>query len=363
VNGLTITARTPLRDFELDLELEVAAGERLALVGPSGAGKTSALRIVAGLLRPASGRVGLGDAVWLDTARKTNLPPEERRCGYLFQSYALFPHLSAWRNVAFGIRGRARGERRSRAVELLERFGAGGLTDALPRELSGGERQRVALARALASDPRALLLDEPLAALDPATRSHSLRELDSLLSELGVPILIVTHAFEEAAVLGERVAVLDRGRLVQLGTPAEVSSRPASGFVADFAGASVLAGQAEVEPDGLTLIRLDGGGTVRSVESASGRVVVSVYPWEVSLEPSGTQHTDSALNRLPGRITSLTEIGNRIRVALVTPQPLSAEVTGRSAASLRLEVGAEVVAAWKATATRTVAATDGDGID
>jgi len=252
------------------------------------------------------------------------------------------------------MRNGERADRRSRATALLERFGAAELAEALPGELSGGERQRVALARALASEPEALLLDEPLAALDPATRSHSLRELDAMLAELAVPILIVTHSFEEAALLGDQVAVIDRGRVVQLGTPAEISGRPRSAFVADFAGASVLAGTARRDADGLTWVQLHGGGELRSVDAASGPATVCVYPWEVSLEPPETAHLDSALNRVAGEVTSVTEIGNRVRVVLATPQPLTAEITGRSAAALGIRAGARMVAAWKATATRVV---------
>ena len=351
---LAVEALAPLRGFDLDLSLRIGPGERLAIVGPSGAGKTTVLRIVAGLLAPAVGRVSLGPEVWLDTSARFDVPPEDRRCGYLFQDYALFPQMRAWRNVAFGMRNGQRARRRERATELLARFGAAELAEALPVDLSGGERQRVALARALASEPAALLLDEPLSALDPATRAHSLRELDTMLGELGVPILLVTHSFEEAALLGDRVAVIDRGRIVQLGTPGEISGRPGSAFVADFAGACVLSGAARRDPDGLTRVRLDGGVEVRSTDPASGPASVSVYPWEISLEPAGTEHVDSALNRLAGVVTSVTEIGNRVRVVLATPQPLTAEITGRSAATLNVEAGARMVAAWKATATRVI---------
>jgi molybdate transport system ATP-binding protein len=351
---LAIEARAALREFDLEVSLRVAAGERMALVGPSGAGKTTVLRIIAGLLAVAEGRISLGADVWLDTAAGRDVPPEERRCGYLFQDYALFPQMRAWRNVAFGMRNGQRARRRDRATELLARFGAAELADALPIELSGGERQRVALARALASEPEALLLDEPLSALDPATRSRSLRELDAMLAELGVPILLVTHSFEEAALLGDRVAVIDRGRIVQTGTPGEISGRPRSPFVADFAGACVLTGTARRDPDGLTRVRLDGAGELRSTDEGSGPVAVSVYPWEISLEPAGTSHVDSALNRVAGEVASVTEIGNRVRVVLATPQPLTVEITGRSADALGIEPGARLVAAWKATATRLI---------
>jgi molybdate transport system ATP-binding protein len=346
--------RLGLRNIDLDVELSIDTAERLALVGPSGAGKTTVLRVIAGLQAPAEGRVALDEEVWLDTGTGVDLAPEERRCGYLFQEYALFPRMSAWRNVAFGVRGAERADRRERAVELLERFGCGGLADAEPGALSGGERQRVALARALAPRPAVLLLDEPLSALDPSSRSASLRELDSLLAGLEIPILIVTHSFDEAALLAERISVLDHGSVVQKGTAAEVSAEPASAFVADFTGAVVLRGNASTDADGLTAIALDGGGTVRSTDVAEGPVALSVFPWEISLEPPGAAHTDSALNRVGGEVRSLTELGNRVRVGIALPQLLTAEVTARSVEALNLRPGLAVTAAWKATATRVV---------
>jgi len=203
----------PLREFELALELAVEPGERLALAGPSGAGKTTLLRIVSGLLRPAAGRVAIGEEVWLDTETGREVPAEHRRCGVVFQDFALFPGLSAWRNVAYGMNG-ARRDRRQRAEELLGRFGIAALAEAKPGSLSGGERQRVALARALAIEPRALLLDEPLSALDPETRRQAQRELHDFLAELPIPVLLVTHSREEAALLADRLAVIDRGRIV-----------------------------------------------------------------------------------------------------------------------------------------------------
>jgi molybdate transport system ATP-binding protein len=212
---LRISARMPLREFELSLDVSIGPGERLALAGPSGAGKTTLLRIVAGLTRPASGRIAIGEEFWLDTATGREVPTEHRNCGVVFQDYALFPTLSAWRNVAFGMGGPRR-RRRLRAEELLDRFGIAALADARPGSLSGGERQRVALARALATEPQALLLDEPLAALDPASRREAQRQLHRSLAELSIPVLLVTHSREEAVLLADRIAVVDRGRIVRL---------------------------------------------------------------------------------------------------------------------------------------------------
>src|SRR4051812_38192679 len=174
---LRIAAEAQLGDFSLDVELAVAPGECLALAGPSGAGKSSVLRVIAGLLAPRRGTVVCGERLWLDTERGIDLPPDARRCGYVFQDYALFPHLTAWQNVAYGLTRLPRRERRPRAVALLERVGGAARADERPRTLSGGERQRVAVARALAVEPAALLLDEPLSALDARTRAASGREL------------------------------------------------------------------------------------------------------------------------------------------------------------------------------------------
>jgi molybdate transport system ATP-binding protein len=310
------------------------------------------LRVVAGLVQPREGRVTVDGEVWTDTAAGVSMPPERRRCGYLFQDYALFPHLSAWRNVAYALPEVPRKLRRGRAEELLERFGVAHLAASRPAELSGGERQRVALARTLARTPKVLLLDEPLSALDTRTRGVAARELGKALREAGVPALLVTHDFSEAALLGDEVAVVDRGRLVQRGSARDLASEPASAFVADFLGASVLEGTARPASAGLTVVELDGGGELWSTDVVRGRAAASVFPWEVTLEEAGTADHGSAQNRLQGTVLSVTPVGNRFRVALATPQPLAAEVTEGAFERLPLGVGDRVDACWKATATR-----------
>jgi molybdate transport system ATP-binding protein len=348
---LRVEARTQLGALDLELAFEVGDGECLAVAGPSGAGKTSVLRVVAGLLTPARGVVEVGGDTWLDTERGVDVDPERRRCGYLFQEYALFPHLSAWQNVAYPLRG---SDRRERALELLDRFGVAGLADARPRTLSGGERQRVALARALARRPRVLLLDEPLSALDARTRAHAARELAEVLREVEVPALLVTHDFVEAATLGDRVGIVDAGRVLQQGTPSELAAAPRSAFVADFTGAVVLTGLARAGADGLTHVELDGGGAVTSTDRAEGRVAVSVYPWEIAIEPADEAPHGSVQNRLPAEVLTVTVLGNRVRLGLAAPQPLAAEVTRASADALGLRPGVRVTASWKAAATRLV---------
>jgi molybdate transport system ATP-binding protein len=348
---LWLEAQTRLGELELDVALEVQPGRCLALAGPSGAGKTSILRIVAGLMRPHRGRVTCDDRVWLDTEAGTFLAPERRAVGYLFQEHALFAHLSAWRNVAYPLRT---GDRRARAMALLERFGVAHLADARPATLSGGERQRVALARALARTPEVLLLDEPLSALDTTTRAAASRELAAVLRETGVPALLVTHDFAEAALLGDEIGVIQHGRVVQRGTAAHLAASPSVPFVADFAGAVVLTGTARPGGDGLTLVDLDGGGSVASTDPGEGPVAVSVFPWEISVAPAGTREAGSSRNHLDAEVVSVTPVANRVRLGLLAGQPLTAELTGASTDALGLTRGTRVVATWKAAATRVL---------
>jgi molybdate transport system ATP-binding protein len=335
--SLRLDLTVPTRSFDLELALEVGR-ETVALVGPSGAGKTTVLRAVAGLARPSRGTIECDGGLWF--GRGTNVRPEQRSVGFVFQEYALFPHLTVERNVAFG-GGRIDG--------LLERLGIAHLATAKPRELSGGERQRVALARALARRPRVLLLDEPTAALDAHTRSLVRAELHDLLRELRLPTLLVTHDFEDAAALSDRVGVLVDGRLRQIGTPAELLGAPADPYVARLAGANVLPGEAIPGPDGLTAVGLAGGTTLYTADSAAGRVELVLFPWDVTLAREAP--TDSALNHLRGEILSVVIIGNRARVRLPL---LTAEVTAASVARLGLAPGEEVIATFKATATRAL---------
>ena len=326
----------PLRSFDLRLALDVE--RTVALVGPSGAGKSSVLRAIAGLVRP-SGRIALDGEVWLDES--TFRLPEDRRVGLVFQEYALFPHLTVERNVAFG--GKAR------VGELLERFRISHLAHARPGELSGGERQRVALARALARDPGVLLLDEPLSALDAHTKDTVRLELQELLQSFDLPTLIVTHDYEDAAALAGIVGVLVEGELRQLGSPADLVSQPSDPFVASFTGANLLRGHVTSVEDGLTGVRLDTGEIVYSTDPALGEVGVVVYPWDVSI---GRVHADdSALNLIHGEIGSLSRVGNRVRVRV---GPVTAEVTTASAERLELAQGGVAVASFKATGTRLV---------
>jgi molybdate transport system ATP-binding protein len=340
VDAFHVSLAHPLRSFRLELELELG-GETVALVGPSGAGKTSVLRAVAGLLRPEHGRVALGGETWFDADAGVDLPPERRSVGLVFQEYALFPHMTVAQNVAYA--------GRRRVDELLDLLGIAPLRDARPGELSGGERQRVSLARALARDPAVLLLDEPLAALDAHTRARVRAELGDLLERLRLPTLLVTHDFQDAAALAGRIGVLVAGRIVQEGTAPELVASPTSPFVADFTGGNLLRGVARVASSGLTEVSLDDGSRIFSSDRLDGHVGAIVYPWEVAVAREAP--VDSAQNHVVGPIASMVPVANRVRVRI---GPVTAEITAASAERLALRPGDRVVASFKATGTRLV---------
>jgi molybdenum ABC transporter ATP-binding protein len=329
----------PLRSFSLRLSLDVDS--TIALVGPSGAGKTTVLRVIAGLVRPASGRIVSDGEVWFDSASDVSLAPDRRRVGLVFQDYALFPHLTVRQNIEYA--------RRHSADEYLDRFSIRHLERARPPDLSGGERQRVALARALARDPDVLLLDEPLSALDAHTKADVRSELHELLAGLGIPVLLVTHDFEDAAALAERVGVIVDGCLRQIGAPGELVADPSDPFVASFTGANLLHGFGE-RAAGVTRVRLLDGTIVTTADDADGELVLAVYPWDITV--STVRPDDSAMNLIEAPIRAIAELGNRVRVTI---GPVSAEITSGSLHRLGLEVGRPAYASFKATGTRVVA--------
>jgi molybdate transport system ATP-binding protein len=330
---------SPLRDFTLEVALDVAVPT--ALVGPSGAGKSTILRLISGLRTPASGEVVCNGETWFGLG--VNVPVERRRIGFVFQDYALFPHRTVIGNVAF--------EARADPDDVLRQLGIEHLARARPGDLSGGERQRVALARALATEPQLLLLDEPLAALDPGTRASVAGELAGVLARWRVPTITVTHSYEEATMLAEHVVVIDQGRVVQEGTGDELLRSPASRFVADFAGVNYVAGYA----DG-TVVHLPDGSAIHITDPAQGPVAVLVAPWEITLALEPPAQT-SAMNHLQGQVDRVSVHGNRARV---TVGGLTAEVTPASVERLGIHSGGRVVASWKATSTRVVPRPDGD---
>jgi len=231
VSGLSVNVQQH-GPIPLDAKFDCAAGEVLALVGPSGSGKSTLLRVIAGLYLPEHGRVAVNGETWFDSARKINLAPQRRSVGFVFQNYALFPHLSAAKNIEAAMGHRAHADRAARAEQLLALVNLSGLEDRRPRELSGGQQQRVAVARALARDPATLLLDEPFSAVDRATRQKLYVELAELRRALKIPMILVTHDLHEAAMLADRMCILRRGKTLQVGSPVEVMTRPNSTEVA-----------------------------------------------------------------------------------------------------------------------------------
>ncbi len=324
-------------------------------MGPSGAGKTTVLRVAAGLVAPDAGRIMLDERVLFDSARRVNLPPDRRRVGLVFQDGALFPHLTVAANVAYGLAPGGRAERAARVRRVLERFGIERLAGARPPSLSGGERQRVALARAVASNPSALLLDEPLSALDPATKAEVAHELARHLRELRLPTILVSHDYADVAGLAGRIAVMERGRIVQRGTAAELLQAPSSPFVAALTGVNYFTGVAVRHGD-LTEVRSSAGGRplFLSVDEAAGPVGVVVYPWDVALSNAAPE--GSALNSLAGPVSRVAAVGNRVRVTVQADPPVVAEITDESARRMGIEPGVRLVAAWKASGTRLLPA-------
>jgi molybdate transport system ATP-binding protein len=335
-------------EFTLQLGLPIGAGEVVALLGPNGAGKSTALRALAGLLRLTSGQIKLADQVVADPVRGIHRGPHERSIGVVFQDYLLFPHMSVLDNVAFGplVQGLGKPEARRRAAEWLDRVGVAHIANAKPVAVSGGQAQRVALARALATEPRLLLLDEPLAALDVKTRLLVRAEVRRHLADFSGATLLVTHDPIDAAVLADRLVVIEQGRVVQQGAPHEVARRPRTDYVARLVGLNLLAGRGQGHR-----VLLPSGGSVELAESASGAVYVAFRPAAVSLfvhRPDG-----SPRNLWAGRIAALEPHGEGVRVEIgEVPDRSSsilAEITPSAVADLELRPGTEVWAAVKAS--------------
>ncbi|WP_327349835.1 ABC transporter ATP-binding protein [Streptomyces sp. NBC_01321] len=327
--------------FRLDVALTVAPGEVVALLGPNGAGKTTALRALAGLTPLTGGHLRL------DGATLEHTPPESRPVGVVFQDYLLFPHLTALDNVAFGPRchGATKAEARAQAADWLDRLGLTDHAGAKPRRLSGGQAQRVALARALATHPRLLLLDEPLAALDARTRLEVRTQLRRHLAEFEAVAVLVTHDPLDAMVLADRLVVVEHGEVVQEGSPSDIARHPRTDYIAQLVGLNLYRGHA----DGHT-VRLDTGPAITTTKALSGPVFMAFPPNAVTLHrsrPTGS----SARNLWRCEVAGLETHGDRIRAALTGDLPLAADLTTVAAAELDLHPGAEVWATVKATQT------------
>jgi len=327
--------------FGLDVQLEVAAGETVAVLGPNGAGKTTLLRALSGLVQIV-GRVELDGQVLEDSSQKLRVPTERRQVGLVFQDHILFPHLTVLDNVAFGLQAQGRRDAKQVARGWLERAGLAEKAGSMARELSGGQAQRVALLRTLATEPKLLLLDEPLSALDVTIRAEVRRELALQLASFRGVRLLVTHDPVEAIALADRLVVLENGRVVQSGTPDEVTARPRSRFVADLAGVNLLRGKSSGDH-----IALPNGTSIEARDAGEGDVFAVIHPRAVALfltRPDGTPR-----NVWQGETENIDLHGERVRVRVSGPVPLVAEVTPSAVRDLHLAVGAPVWVAVKAS--------------
>lgn len=329
------------------------------LFGPSGAGKTTILRCIAGLEPLDAGSIMLNGEVWNDGARIA-VPARNRNVSYLFQDHALFPHMSVRRNIAYGMPRMARAQRDIRINQALEVAKVNGVQDRRVVELSGGEAQRVALARALARSPQLLLLDEPLSALDAPTRLSLRTELRHVIEDAGIPAIVVTHDRSEALALGDRVAVIVDGSIRQIGPPAEVFDRPADPIVARVLGMeTTMSGTVESIGEGVVTIDVHGTSVRASVDAAEhrvgDRVFVCIRAEDVALGVGGETMRTSQRNRLTAWIRSITADGPLMRVDLDCGFGLSAYITRPAMEDLALREGAEVTAMFKSQAVHVIA--------
>jgi molybdate transport system ATP-binding protein len=339
--------------FSLEASVETVDRAVLVLVGESGSGKTTLLRVLAGLLDPDQGTIALDGTTWFDSSTGEVVPPEARPVGYVAQDYALFPHLSVHENVAFGLRASHVPDRllRTRVGTALRRLGVFELAGRRPHQLSGGQQQRVAIARAIVLEPRLLLLDEPLSALDLQTRTGIRGELRRLLDELPCSTVYVTHSPTEAMAFGEQIAVLEGGRITQVGSRDDFMRHPRSSYVAAFLGVNRLAGS-RVDPGARGLARIaTPEGDIAVLEPPNeGDVALVVHPREVIL--SREHPTGSARNVFEGIVEEVVPeppAGETVRVLVATRPPLVAEVTRSSSEALGLGPGVRVFASFKAT--------------
>jgi molybdate transport system ATP-binding protein len=380
VGMLTAAIDTHLNTFHLDISFSAEMGKTTVLLGESGAGKSTVLRILAGLLYPESGHISLEGVTYFDSERKIVIPPQERPFGYVFQDYTLFPHLNVFENVAFGLRAQhlPRHVVRERVSQGLEQVHLVGFDQRRPSQLSGGQQQRVAIARALALHPQLLLLDEPLAALDVQTRREVRQELRHILSTAGITTVMVTHQYLEALLFGYHILVLEQGRIIQQGSQHDLLQYPRSSYVAELVGMNFFRGRVvQCETNAFCTIQLKRNGEPGIVLSAvleeqaraskmpglGDEAYVLVDPRSITLYQ--TLPDSSARNIFHGNIVQLLPLGastgngsehdGRVRVSIHiddSATPITAEITEGSAARMELREGKGIYAAFKATEAR-----------
>jgi len=328
-------------DFSLkNICLEVREGEYFIVLGPTGSGKTLLLELIAGFYYPDKGRIFLKD---IDI---THLPPKDRGIGFVYQDYMLFPNMNVRDNIAYGIRAKGLEKEVVKKVEKLANLlGISYLLDRYPSNLSGGEAQRVAIARALAIEPDVLLLDEPLSALDPNLRLEIRKELRKIHKKMRTTTIHVTHSREDAMMLGDKIAVMNEGKIIQVGDAQEIFRRPKSKFVAEFVGVeNIFSGRAERE-DGITLFHSE-GITIQSSSNVIGDVHASIRPEDIILSLHKVE--SSARNCLKGRVTEIMDMGTIMRVMVDCGIPFAVNITRESCMEMGISIGKEVYLIFKA---------------
>jgi molybdate transport system ATP-binding protein len=350
----------PANGHSVTIDVRVkASGGITVLFGSSGAGKTSILRAIAGIVTPDHGRITLGDTVYFDSAAGVNLPVQRRKVGYVFQNYALFPHLTAEQNILYGASAKTPAFARERFRELSSMLGIEKATARYPQELSGGEQQRVALARALATDPKVMLLDEPLSAVDVATRSRLLEEISAIQTRSGIPFLYVTHNYSEAVRLGSTMVVIDEGKVVQEGPPMEIFTAPRTEPVARVVGTeNVFVGQIlrHNPEDGITAIGIDSCRVEVPYNGLAigSQITLGVRSEDIIVSRVHVTQT-SARNVLPGVIRHITREIDKVELVVFCGISLKVRVTQATVRQLNLQEGAEVYLLIKAMALHTMA--------
>ena len=344
-DGLSVDFRVRRSEhFSLDLKLDIEAGQTVALLGPNGAGKSTAVSAICGLLAVDSGRIELASTVLDSPEDGIFVPAENRSIGVVFQDYLLFPHLSVLENVCFGLRSRGvkTAERIERSRSWLQKLGIQELEDRKPADLSGGQSQKVALARALVTEPRVLLLDEPLAALDVTTRTELRHTLDDHLEAFAGPRLLITHEPTEAFLLADRIHILEEGAVTQSGTADDIRLHPRTRYAADLAGHNLVRGVAR---NGV--VTTDEQDLQIADQTIEGPVVATIHPTAISLHPSRPE--GSQRNSWETTVDRIEQLGSRVRLQTGSPLALTVEVTDSARSELVLEPGSRVWVAFKAT--------------
>lgn len=348
---LRVDIASKVAAFEVACGFDVTRGETLALIGESGAGKTTVLRSLAGLLRPLRGHITCGATSWFDAEQNFCLPAQRRDCAMVFARYALFGHLSVSENVAFGLRASGHGKRAiaKTTAATLDLIGIGELAHRKAASLSSGEAQRAAIARALAVAPAVLLLDEPLSAIDVERRSPVREALQRAIRETGMAVVLVTHDPAEAMLFSETLVILERGEVVQRGSPAELRERPRSRYVAAFAGVNLFRGVAQAQGGGVSSVEVD-GSVLTIAGQWTGPVALVLDPDDVVL--SRTRPESSARNCLAGPVAHALPDGNGLRVTVGSHPSIVARITQQSGIDLGIAAGVPVFASFKASEMR-----------